>query len=489
MRTSLPNVSWILGLVVTSILVHSISASPETSVSTDPNDARATNETNRALNRLSESRVFSGAVAVQKNGKLVFSEPFGSASEELDVPLRDTHIFPVGANTKFFTAVAIYQLQEKGLLNVTDPVNSYIEPGDFGLPLIWCPMIHDKEQLGCQEPTIKQMLQMSSGLLPTDDLDCGVSNSTWSDSEWFWQYRGTDWDLKWGDAMGLTGPWLAGNASHLDLLKFQEALGQPLLFAPGSKYCYTNTNYHIAGYIVEKLANMPFGSYLEENILKPANLSNTFYWTGMPGGQPGGLRKGIVPLPGYMTTFEGGSGPAKFKQVNRVTWFPGQLSTQAQAAGALFSNMHDLLRWYNLVLTQPEVIGLSKQSVVNLTEPLQAVPGTNASYAQGLVVSKGPAQETQLTHNGGIWGFQTQITVWVNAVDASKSDAVVVFSNLNPVIPFGMDGSCSVLSPEDGSKIDLNKNLCGNQEGASTTSYVTDQLANIWGMPVRYSSA
>lgn len=62
----------------------------------------------------------------------------------------------------------------------------------------------------------------------------------------------------------------------------------------------------------------------------------------------------------------------------------------------LCSNVHDLLRWYNLVLTQPEIIGLSKQSVVNLTEPLQAVPGTNASFAQGLLVSKGPAQETQV---------------------------------------------------------------------------------------------
>lgn len=95
----------------------------------------------------------------------------------------------------------------------------------------------------------------------------------------------------------------------------------------------------------------------------------------------------------------------------------------------------------------------------------------------------------QLTHNGGIWGFQTQITVWVNAVDASKSDAVVVFSNLNPVIPVGIDGSCSVLSPRDSSRIDLEKNLCGNQEGASMTSYVTDQLARIWGMPASYSSA
>ena len=81
MKTSFPNVSWILGLVITSIFVHSGSASPETSVSTGPGDARATNETKKALERLFESRVFNGAAAVQKNGRLVFSEAFGSASE------------------------------------------------------------------------------------------------------------------------------------------------------------------------------------------------------------------------------------------------------------------------------------------------------------------------------------------------------------------------------------------------------------------------
>jgi hypothetical protein len=68
-------------------------------------------------------------------------------------------------------------------------VNSYVEPADFGLALPWCPKIHDKEQLGCQEPTIKQLLQMSSGLLPVDNLGCGTPNSTWSDADWFWQYR------------------------------------------------------------------------------------------------------------------------------------------------------------------------------------------------------------------------------------------------------------------------------------------------------------
>lgn len=68
-------------------------------------------------------------------------------------------------------------------------MNAYVDLQDFGLSLPWCPQIHDKEQLGCQEPTIKQLLQMSSGLLPSDTMDCGTFNSTWSDKDWYWKYR------------------------------------------------------------------------------------------------------------------------------------------------------------------------------------------------------------------------------------------------------------------------------------------------------------
>ena len=124
---------------------------------------------------------------------------------------------------RFFTAVAIYQLHEKGLLNVSDAVgilhdncaniapdcttmalthfgapcmmclavqvNGYIDPADFGLDGPWCPIIHGQEQLGCQEPTIRELLQMSSGLLPTDDQSCGTPNTSWTPSNWFWPYR------------------------------------------------------------------------------------------------------------------------------------------------------------------------------------------------------------------------------------------------------------------------------------------------------------
>lgn len=68
-------------------------------------------------------------------------------------------------------------------------VNGYIVPEDFGLDGPWCPKIHGQEKLGCQEPTFKQLMRMTSGLLPTDNGGCGTPNSTWTPSDWFWDLR------------------------------------------------------------------------------------------------------------------------------------------------------------------------------------------------------------------------------------------------------------------------------------------------------------
>ena len=57
-----------------------------------------------------------------------------------------------------------------------------------------------------------------------------------------------------------------------------------------------------------QLTNSSFTDYVTENILKPANLTNTYYWLGGQGMEPQGLRKGVVSIPGYLTTFSGGNG-------------------------------------------------------------------------------------------------------------------------------------------------------------------------------------
>ena len=70
-------------------------------------------------------------------------------------------------------------------------VNGYIDPKDFGLNGTWCPLVYGQEQLGCQRPTLQQLLQMASGLLPADNGACGVPgvNSTWNATDWYYKFR------------------------------------------------------------------------------------------------------------------------------------------------------------------------------------------------------------------------------------------------------------------------------------------------------------
>ena len=57
-----------------------------------------------------------------------------------------------------------------------------------------------------------------------------------------------------------------------------------------------------------QLTNMSFTQYVTENIIRPANLTSTYYWIGGQGMEPRGIRKNVVSIPGYVTTFRGSDG-------------------------------------------------------------------------------------------------------------------------------------------------------------------------------------
>lgn len=94
----------------------------------------------------------------------------------------------------------------------------------------------------------------------------------------------------------------------------------------------------------------------------------------------------------------------------------------------------------------------------------------------------------QVEYTGGIWGYYTHIEYWANLADPSKSDAVLFFSNVSPIAPAGANGTCAVLSAQNGAPIKLKDSAC-NPQGADMTSWVTTQLAQIWNITGTYSSS
>jgi CubicO group peptidase (beta-lactamase class C family) len=66
---------------------------------------------------------FSGVVQVTVDGVTMFQQYMETVDEEQQLPMTMDAVFPIGSNTKLFTAVALYQLQERGKVNLTHPIN------------------------------------------------------------------------------------------------------------------------------------------------------------------------------------------------------------------------------------------------------------------------------------------------------------------------------------------------------------------------------
>ena len=180
------------------------------------------------INAYVKQQRFSGSVLIAKNGKFLLSKGYGMANYEHDIPNTPKTKFRLGSITKQFTAMAIMQLQEKGLLNVNDPITKYIP----GYP-----------ETG-EKITIHNLLTHTSG----------IPNFTM-----FPDYRET---------VMLHSP------IEKTIARFKD---KPLEFTPGEKFNYSNSGYILLGYIVEKVSGKPYETYLKENIFQPLGMSNTGY--------------------------------------------------------------------------------------------------------------------------------------------------------------------------------------------------------------------
>jgi CubicO group peptidase (beta-lactamase class C family) len=76
---------------------------------------------------------FTGSALVAKDGKVIFSKGYGTANAEWDIPNTPQTKFRLGSITKQFTAASILLLQERGKLDVQDPICKYFD----NCPVTW----------------------------------------------------------------------------------------------------------------------------------------------------------------------------------------------------------------------------------------------------------------------------------------------------------------------------------------------------------------
>ncbi|MFO7661097.1 MAG: serine hydrolase domain-containing protein [Chloroflexota bacterium] len=165
---------------------------------------------------------FTGAVLVARDGEVIFTKGYGLADQEEQIPNTPQTRFRIASLTKAFTAMAIMQLQEAGMVNVADSICDHMPD----CPDHW------------SDVTIHHLLTHSSGL-----PDAQISRNTPTVQE--------------------------------DLLASLSA--KPMQATPGSTFYYNNTNYFILGSIIEAVTGQSYEEVLQAQIFYPLGMADSGY--------------------------------------------------------------------------------------------------------------------------------------------------------------------------------------------------------------------
>lgn len=318
--------------------------------------------TDTVAKEVARTGIPSASVAVVVDGKILSEVTIGKAALGPDRAAGTAARYAIGSNSKQFLAAALLLLQEDGKLSLDDKAKKYIPNlGPAG------------------EVTIRQMLSHTSGL--TD----------------FWPQ-----DYVFAQMQHDTTP-----AKILD-----GWARQPLDFAPGSRWQYSNTGYVLAGLILEKVSGQSVFSFLQSRIFKPLGMNS------------------VVDFDqGQLTNADA----AGYTRYGMGAWYPALPEGKGWmfAAGELAMTASDLARW-NISLINQSL--LKPKSYAEFEREVVLNNGAGSQYGLGLRVALNNERRV-LSHGGEVSGFLSEnvvfpdqriaITVLTNADSHSAGDVIL----------------------------------------------------------------
>lgn len=291
------------------------------------------------------------SIAVVKDGKLVYSKAYGKARLP-GTPATPATRYKIGSLSKQFTAAAMLLLEQDGKLSLDDKVGKYFP-----------------ELTRAQDVTLRQLLNHTAGyedFYPLDILTQEMQRSIAAD-----------------DLMHRYGK-------------------RPLGFEPGTRWAYSNTNYVIAGRIIEKASGMPLHQFMQTRIAARLNLASMTDTTKTAVSSADAIGYGRHAL-----------------AAPRVA--PAEGKGWTYATGHLAMTASDLARW-NLALLNNTL--LSPESRAAMTRPVAVKESNDPHYALGLGVETLEPGRVRWSHNGGTAGFISR-----NVVYPQEKLAIVVLTN------------------------------------------------------------
>jgi CubicO group peptidase (beta-lactamase class C family) len=300
---------------------------------------------------LEQRGVPSASVAVVQGGKLVYTHGYGLAHLHPDVKADPSMRYSIGSVSKQFTAAAILILQEQGKLTLDDAVGKYVPGLTRG-----------------DEVTIRQILSHTSG---------------------YQDYWPEDY---------LMTPMMQPESAQAILDTWAK---RPLDFDPGTKWQYSNTNYVIAGLIVEKVSGQKLMDFLGEHIFRPLGMKSAWNSDEVK-----------LTTPDATPYVRAALGPLRLAPKEGRGWM--------FAAGELAMTAHDLGLW------DASLIGrtvLKPESYEVMFTEVKLKDGKGTKYGLGVDVTARDGHRS-IEHSGEVTGFVSD-----NIVLIDDGVAVAVLTN------------------------------------------------------------
>lgn len=304
-------------------------------------------KTEAFLQEMEKEEHFTGVALVMRKEEVVHAKGYGRANSERENLV--TTAFHVASITKQFTAAAVLQLVEQGIVSLEGSVNEFL-PQEY-------------RSSKWDSVNIHHLLTHSSGI-----PDYAVTR----------------------DYYEVVKGFCLGNTVH-GMVK--EAMAKDLEFKPGSNFSYSNIGYTLLGFVIENQTQTPYDKYLKVNIFDPMGMSSS-----------------KIHVIGHVSTIEEAEGYRWSKE--QSVHVPDDVVSLPVTApdGGLVTTLTDFVKWTGIYMGMEQTI-LDRKSIDRMTSPFFRVSrkgprGKPQSYGNGLFVEDG-----LVSHPGYIVGFRSHFIV------------------------------------------------------------------------------
>ncbi|WDV48017.1 serine hydrolase [Clostridiaceae bacterium M8S5] len=299
------------------------------------------------------------SITIVRGPETIYQKCYGYSDIEKKKLVTNKTLFELGSTSKAFTALGILQLELDGLINIDDKVSKYIP---------WFEVNYEGENA---EITIEQLLHHSSGIPfnTIDKIPASIEDNA-----------------------------LEQTVKTLVKIKLDSK--------PGEKFRYATINYDVLGLIIQTVTGQSYEKYMEENILKPLDLRNTYLFK-----EDSNIKDMAI---GYKIGF---LKPRRYDAPE----YRGN-----KPAGYILSSGEDMAKWLKIQMGATKESKFSNSLIEISHKPNRTIPPTTygSSYAAGWQVFQ--AIGGRISHGGANPNYSSFITF-----KPDQKEGIAVLANSN----------------------------------------------------------